>query len=322
VNKTALISGAGGQDASYLAEHLISSGYEVHGLERSRSASECRFVPQGVVWHKGDICDFSFIESLFCQVKPDLIFNLAAQSEVRLSCDIPHATTNVNALGALNMLESFKRCCPYARFFQACSSEMFGKNIDHDGYQRETTPMAPITPYGISKLYAYQMGKYYRNQFELFVSNGILFNHESPRRKEAFLTTKVVRTAVQISFGMANELKVGNLDVARDWGHSKDYTKAMIMMLEHDRPDDYVICSMESHTVEYLIRYVFSKLGLDFNKFVVQDPLFMRNIDQKIVRGDSTKAKTELQWKREYSFEAMLDEMMAFWIKELETKNV
>lgn len=317
MSKVAFISGAGGQDASYLAEHLILDGYEVHGLERSRSKEECKFVPSQVVWHKGDICDFYFLESLLCNIKPSRIYNLAAQSEVRLSCDLPHLTTTVNSIGALNMLEAFRRCCPSSRFYQASSSEMFGVSMDIDGMQRELTPMNPITPYGISKLYAHKMCQYYRSHYNLFIANGILFNHESPRRPERFLTTKVVKTAVAIKLGKANELKIGNLDVYRDWGHSKDYTKSMVLMLEHSAPDDFVISTMKSNSVRYLIEYVFSKLDLDYTKYVVQDPEFVRKIDQKVVLGDSTKARTILGWQSLYSFEQMIDEMIDFWFKEM-----
>lgn len=317
MNKIAFISGAGGQDASYLAEHLLLDGYEVHGLSRSQAKEDCRFVPPQVIWHRGDICDFYFLESLLCEIRPSRIYNLAAQSEVKLSCDLPHLTTTVNSIGALNMLEAFHRCCSNARFYQASSSEMFGESIDSDGMQRESTPMNPITPYGISKLYAHKMCQYYRSKFGLFISSGILFNHESPRRPEKFLTSKVVKTAVAIKLGKAKELKIGNLDVARDWGHSKDYTKSMILMLEQEFPTDFVISSMKSHTVKYLIQYVFSCLDLDYEKYVTQDESLIRKIDQKIVCGDSSKARNILKWNTHYTFESMIDEMVAFWMKEL-----
>lgn len=317
MRKVALITGIGGQDGSYLSEQLLSLGYEVHGVERTRSHVECIFVPSEVIWHKGDICDFYSIESLLSDINPTRIFNLAAQSEVRLSCDLPHLTTTVNSVGVLNVLEAFRRKCPEARLYQAGSSEMFGKSIDEDGMQRESTPMNPITPYGISKLYAHKMCEYYRNQFDLFVANGILFNHESPRRPESFLTTKVVKTAVAIKNNKAENLKIGNLDVSRDWGHSKDYTKSMILMLDNDVPQDFVISTMKSHTVGYLIDYVFNYLNLDPSKYVIQDQSFVRKIDQKIVLGDSTKARSILGWTPFYSFESMLDEMIEFWIRKI-----
>jgi len=321
MDKIAFISGAGGQDASYLAEHLLARGYVVHGLEKTKTKNECKFCPSEVIWHQGDICDFPFIESLLCSIKPTRIFNLAAQSGVKISCDLPHLTTTVNAIGALNMLEAFKRCCPESRFYQASSSEMFGLSMESDGFQREETSMNPITPYGISKLYAYQMCNYYKKQFGLFIANGILFNHESPRRPDSFLTTKVVKTAVSIMLGKENELKVGNLDVSRDWGHSKDYTESMMLMLDYDKPENFVISSMKSHTVEYLIQYVFSYLNLDYKKYIVKDSSFIRKIDQKIVRGDSSRARSLLPWVPKYTFEDILKEMIDFWINKMENKN-
>lgn len=313
MDKVAFITGVGGQDGSYLSEQLICLGYKVHGLEREKRHEDCQFLPKEVLWHNGDICDYYFVESLLSEIKPTRIFNLAAQSEVQLSCDIPHLTTHVNSIGALNLLEAFRRICPASRFYQASSSEMFGLSMDSDGMQRETTSMNPLTPYAISKLYAHKMCEYYRRQFDLFVASGILFNHESPRRPERFLTTKVVKTAIAIKNNQASELRVGNLDVARDWGHSKDYTKSMIQMLDYDSPQDFVISTMKSHTVKYLIEYVFSSLDLDYKKYVVQDPKFIRKIDQRNVLGDSGKARELLGWTPSYSFESMLDEMISFW---------
>jgi GDPmannose 4,6-dehydratase len=311
--KIALITGIGGQDGRYLSEQLISLGYIVHGLERVKKHEECEFLSKEIQWHNGDICDYQFVEFLLSQIKPIRIFNLAAQSEVQLSCDFPHLTTHVNSIGALNLLEAFRRVCPFSRFYQASSSEMFGCSMDQDGMQRETTCMNPLTPYGISKLYAHKMCEYYRKQFDLFIASGILFNHESPLRPERFLTTKVVKTAIEIKNNQVKELKIGNLNVSRDWGHSKDYTKSMIQMLDYDSPQDFVISTMKSHTVQYLIEYVFSSLNLDYKQYVVQDSKFIRKIDQINVLGDSSKARKLLGWSPSYSFESMLDEMISFW---------
>lgn len=314
---TALISGVSGQDGTYLAEHLLAARYRVHGFSRNPTNLQNSFMPADVILHQGDIRDVFFLHEIFSKVKPDLVFNLASQSEVRLSCDTAHATTLINSIGALNMLEVFYKHVPSAKFYQASSSEIFGNMLDVDNMQRETTCMRPITPYGISKLFAHNLCEYYRSQYNLFVCSGILFNHESPRRPEKFLTTKVVKTAVEIKLGKAKRLNIGNLKVARDWGHSKDYTKSMLLMLEQEVPSDFVISSMKSNTVEYLVKYVFDKLDLDFDKYVIQDDKLVRKIDQKRVCGDSLRARQILGWQQEYTFESMLDEMIDFWIKKI-----
>jgi GDPmannose 4,6-dehydratase len=254
---------------------------------------------------------------LLDEIQPDEIYNLAAQSHVRISFDIPQFTVQTNALGTLNLLEAYRRSCPDSKFYQASSSEMFGNSIDLDGFQRETTPMHPVSPYGCSKLFAYSIVRNYRNAYKLYVSNGILFNHESPRRGSNFVTNKVVKTAVEIKLGLSKKLILGNMDSYRDWGHSKDYVRAMHMILNHETPDDFVVSTMTTHSVREMVEYVFSKLNLDYKKYVSQDEKFMRAEELKYLKGDSTKIRTLLGWEPEYTFETLLDDMIHGWTTRL-----
>jgi GDPmannose 4,6-dehydratase len=217
----------------------------------------------------------------------------------------------------LNVLEAYKNNCPTARFYQASSSEMFGNNIDEDGYQRETTAMSPVSPYGCAKVFAYNICRNYRNAYDLFISNGILFNHESPRRGTNFVTNKVVKEAVKIKLGLSDKLALGNLDASRDWGHAKDYVKAMWLMLQHDQPDDFVCSTGISHTVKDLVQYVFNKLQLDWEQYIKIDPKYYRSEELEFLKGDCNKAVKVLGWQHEYTFESMLDEMIEHWLKEL-----
>lgn len=324
MSKVAFITGINGQDGSYLAEYLLTLGYEVHGMVRRNSMSEnqdSRVVHlEGKIYtHYGDLLDESSIDRMLVQIKPDEIYNIGAQSHVRISFDMPQFTVKTNALGVLNMLESYRRICPEAKFYQASSSEMFGNSVDEDGFQRETTPMHPVSPYGCSKMFGYSIVKNYRNSYKLFATNGILFNHESPRRGSNFVTNKVVKTAVQIHLGLAKKLELGNLDSFRDWGHSKDYVRAMHMILNHNEPDDFVVSTMETHSVRQMTEYVFSVLGMNYEDYVVQNQIFMRPEELQYLKGDSTKVRTVLGWKPEYTFEGMLDEMVEYWIKYFKT---
>ena len=323
--KKEFITGINGQDGSYLAEYLLELGYEVHGIIRRNSVAEnqqSRFsdeVRNKLHIYYGDLLDQGSLEKLLREVRPHEIYNIAAQSHVRVSYDIPQFTVQTNALGVLNILEAYKNTCPEARFYQASSSEMFGSSVDQDGYQRETTPMHPVSPYGCSKVFGYNIVKNYRNAFKLHASNGILFNHESPRRGSNFVTTKVVKTAVQIKLGLATKLELGNMDSYRDWGHSKDYVRAMHLILQQNAPGDYVVATGETHSIREMCDYIFSKLGLNYEDFVVQNPIFLRPEELPYLKGDSTKVRTELGWKPEYTFESLMDEMIEHWMSVLKS---
>ncbi len=313
--KRVLITGIAGQDGSYLAEHLLELGYEVYGLIRRNSITEHqqnRIEAFASEVHNayGDLLDVSSIDRMMRVARPDEIYNLASQSHVRISFEIPQFTVQTNALGALNVLESMRHHAPNARFYQASSSEMFGNNVDPDGKQRETTKMMPVSPYGCAKLFAYNIVRNYRHSYKLFAANGILFNHESPRRASNFVTSKIIKNAVLISMGKLAKLELGNLDSQRDWGHSKDYVRAMHLILQHDTPDDFVIASGETHSIRELCDIVFRKLGLDYREYVVQSPKYMRPEELRYLCGDSTKARSVLGWKPHYTFEQLIDEML------------
>jgi GDPmannose 4,6-dehydratase len=318
--KKAFLTGIGGQDGSYLAEYLITLGYEVHGIVRRNSVSEQQQTRIDHLTHKvkvyyGDLLDQSGLERLLREIQPDEIYNLAAQSHVRVSYDIPQFTVQTNAVGVLNILEAYRSACPNAKFYQASSSEMFGSAVDEDGYQRETTPMRPVSPYGCSKVFGFNIVRNYRHAYKLHASNGILFNHESPRRGSNFVTNKVVKTAVQIKLGLADKLELGNLDASRDWGHSKDYVRAMHLILQQDEPGDWVVATGETRSVRDMCKYVFGKLELNYEDHVIQNQKFLRPEELPYLKGDSTKIRTELGWSPEYTFEMMMDEMIESWMK-------
>jgi GDPmannose 4,6-dehydratase len=318
--KKAFITGIGGQDGSYLAEYLLDLGYEVHGIIRRNSTPEhqqsrldgIRTNPNLHISY-GDLLDISGIERLLSQIQPDEIYNLAAQSHVRISFEIPHFTIQANALGVVNVLEAMKNNCPNAKFYQASSSEMFGSAVDEDGFQRETTRMNPVSPYGCAKVFGYNIVRNYRNAYNLHLSNGILFNHESPRRGSNFVTNKVVKAAVRISLGLQDKLELGNLDAYRDWGHSKDYIKAMHLILQQPNPGDWVVATGETRSVRDMCKYVFEKLNLNYEDYITQNQKFLRPEELKYLKGDSTRMR-ELGWKPEYTFESMMDEMVEFWV--------
>ena len=317
--KRALITGINGQDGSYLAEFLLEKGYEVWGTLKRNSVSENQSSRLNdntfsrVQLEYADMTDMSSLIRVLQLCRPDEIYNLAAQSHVRISFDQPIYTTEAVAVGTLNLLEAARVVCPKTRIYQASSSEMFGNNIDKDGYQRETTPMDPVSPYGCAKVYAYNICRNYRNSYNMFISNGILFNHDSPRRGSNFVTGKVVKEAVKIKKGLSSSLSLGNLDASRDWGHAKDYVKAMWLILQHDQADDFVCATGISHTVRDLVKYTFDKLGLDWKQYVKHDKKYYRPEELDNLKGDCTKAKTQLGWKHEYTFESMIDEMIEHW---------
>ena len=329
--KRALITGITGQDGSYLAEFLLKKGYEVHGLIRRSSTFNTSRIDhiyqdpheedRSLFLHYGDLIDGVGLTNLIRDIQPNEVYNLGAQSHVRISSDIPQFTAQVNALGVLNLLESYRHICPAARFYQASSSEMFGSAVDSDGFQRETSKMTPVSPYGCSKVFAYNVVHNYRIGHKLFASNGILFNHESPRRGSNFVTNKVVKGAVEIKLGLATTLEMGNMDSFRDWGHSKDYVKAMHLILQHDKADDFVVATGETRSVRDMCNYVFSQLGLNYVDHVVQNPKYLRPEELQYLRGDSTKIRTTLDWKPEYTFNMLMDEMIEFWMKIYQDQN-
>jgi GDPmannose 4,6-dehydratase len=319
--KRALITGINGQDGSYLAEFLISRGYEVFGTIKRNSVAENQTVRLDSIYDKikdnliyADLLD---VPSLLHALKisdPQEVYNLAAQSHVRISFDQPVYTAQATGIGTLNLLEAIRLHNPKIKVYQASSSEMFGNSIDDDGYQRETTPMNPVSPYGCAKVFSYNICRNYRNSYDMFISNGILFNHESPRRGTNFVTNKVVKTAVRIYMGLEKKLVLGNLNATRDWGHAKDYVEAMWMMLQQEKSGDYVCSTGVSHSVQDLVEYVFGKLGLDWKQFTETDPKFLRPEELEDLKGDSTKLIKETGWQPRYTFESMLDEMIEYWL--------
>jgi GDPmannose 4,6-dehydratase len=327
-NKIALIIGVNGQDASYLAELLIEKNYKVHGTIRRNSVPESQTTriehlrsENLINLHYMDLTDPISVESIINDLKPDEIYHLAAQSHVQISFELPKYTLDVNAGGTLSVLEAVRKFSPKSKVYHAATSEMFGNSYDDDKFQRETTPLKPVSPYGCSKLYAHSLCNNYRNAYDMYVCSGILFNHESPRRGINFVTNKVVLEAVKIKIGLSNELVLGNLNAMRDWGHAKDYIKGMWLMLQQDKPDDYVLATGESKSVMELVNYVFDKLELDINKYLKTDSKFERAEELHYLRGDATKAKTILGWESEYTFESMIDEMIEYWIDYYKIKD-
>ena len=322
MKKRALITGISGQDGSYLAEYLLGMDYEVHGMVRRHSVAEnqnsrLHSISELIHTHYGDMLDVPSLTRILSNVQPDEIYNLAAMSHVRISFDMPSFTIQANALGVLNILEVYRTICPNAKFYQASSSEMFGNSVDEDGLQRLATPMNPVSPYGCAKLMGYNLVRHYRQAYKLHACNGILFNHESPRRGSNFVTNKVVKGAVSIKKGLQDKLELGNMDSYRDWGHSKDYVRAMHMIINHKMPEDLVVATGETHSVRDLCQTVFEKLDMNYEDYIVQNPKYMRPEELKYLKGDSSRTREVLGWKPEYTFETMLDEMIERWEKEL-----
>jgi GDPmannose 4,6-dehydratase len=322
--KKALIIGANGQDASYLAENLIEKGYEVHGTIRRNSVPESQTTriqhlvdDDSIKLRYMDLTDPISVESVISEIKPHEIYHLAAQSHVKISFELPKYTLDVNSSGTLAVLEAVRRFSPESRVYHAATSEMYGNCYDDDMFQRETTRMIPVSPYGCAKLYAHNLCHNYRNAYGLHICSGILFNHESPRRGINFVTNKVALQAVKIAKGKAKDLVLGNLDAKRDWGHAKDYVEGMWLMLQQDMPDDFVLATGETRTVREMVEYVFNLLDMDYKKYVTQSEEYMRPEELHYLRGDSTKARKELGWNPKISFEDMMSEMVNYWMKEI-----
>lgn len=337
VAKKALIFGVTGQDGSYLAELLLAKGYEVHGVKRRTSQICTRNIDEiyegtpidarKFILHYGDVTDSSSVIHLMQIIKPDEVYNLAAQSHVLVSFELPEYTGDTNALGVLRILEAIRICGleKSTRFYQASTSEMFG-NV-YEIPQNENTPFYPRSPYGVAKIYGYWITKNYRESYGIFACNGILFNHESPRRGETFVTRKIVRAAVRIMHQLEDCLYLGNLDASRDWGHAKDYVEAMWLMLQHETPDDYVIGTGETHTVREFVEKTFKTLGLTIawegsgideigydvssKKIIVRvHPRYFRPSEVDLLLADPTKAKNVLNWKPRYTFDALIEDMI------------
>ncbi len=312
--KKALITGITGQDGSYLAELLLSKDYEVHGIIRRASTFNTERIDHlyqdphinGVrlFLHYGDISDSTNLIQLLYRLQPDEIYHLAAQSHVRVSFDIPEYTGDVTGLGTIRILEAIRETGLRAKFYQASSSEMYGKAQEVP--QRETTPFYPRSPYGAAKLYSYWLTINYRESYGMFACNGILFNHESPRRGETFVTRKVTRAAARIKAGLEEKVYLGNLDAKRDWGYAKEYVEAMWLMLQQEEPDDYVIATGETHSVRELLEETFSYAGLDWRKHLAIDERYYRPAEVDLLIGDPDKAKRKLGWEAKTKFKDLV----------------
>ena len=309
-----IVTGGAGFIGSHLCKKLLDEGNDVLCLDNYFTGTKENisglFKSPYFEVIRHDVCFPLYVEV-------DEIYNLAAMSHVRVSFDMPAFTIETNSMGVLHMLEVYKSICPEAKFYQASSSEMFGNSVDDDGVQRLTTPMNPVSPYGCSKVLGYNLVRHYRHAYKLHACNGILFNHESPRRGSNFVTNKVVKGAVSIKKGLQSNLELGNMDSYRDWGHSKDYVRAMHMIINHHTPDEFIVATGETHSVRDLCETVFSKLGMNYEDYIVQNPKYMRPEELKYLKGDSTKAREILGWEPEYTFSSMLDEMIERWEREL-----
>jgi GDPmannose 4,6-dehydratase len=308
---TALITGITGQDGSYLAEFLLAKGYRVVGVVRRSSTTPYERIAHlvdRVELVSADLLDQTSLTDAVHEYQPDEIYNLAAQSFVQASWTQPVLTGEFTALGVTRMLEAMKKAAPKARFYQASSSEMFGKV--HESPQKETTPFYPRSPYGVAKVYAHWITVNYRESFGLYAVSGILFNHESPRRGLEFVTRKVSDAVARIKLGQQKEVRLGNLEARRDWGYAGDYVEAMWMMLQQDEPDDYVIGTGDTRSVRELCEVAFAHVGLDWRKYVVQDPKFFRPAEVDLLVGDASKARAKLGWKPNVSFHALVHMMV------------
>jgi len=316
--KIALITGITGQDGSYLTELLLEKGYTVHGIVRRSSSFNTERIdhlytdphdPKGRLHlHYGDLNDSSSLQSIVETVRPDEIYNLGAQSHVRVSFDIPEYTGEITALGTVRLLEACRKRDLTCKFYQASSSELYGKVVETP--QKETTPFHPRSPYAVAKAYSFYMTQNYREAYGMFATNGILFNHESERRGETFVTRKITRAIGRIKHGLQNDLFLGNLDAKRDWGHAKDYVEAMWLMLQQNEPDDFVIGTGETHSVREFAEKAFAIAGLDYNQYVKIDPRYFRPSEVDLLLSDPTKAKKTLGWQPKIGFEELVKRMV------------
>jgi len=340
--KKALITGITGQDGSYLTELLLSKGYEVHGIVRRASNFNTNRIdhlytdphdletqnPQKKLFlHFGDLADSSVVDKIIRNIVPDEVYNLGAQSHVKVSFDLPEYTSNVVGLGTLRLLEALRNYAPKCKFYQASSSEMFGKVVESP--QKETTPFYPRSPYGVAKVFGYWITVNYRESYNMFACNGILFNHESPRRGKTFVTRKITRGLANIKLGKQDCLYLGNMDSQRDWGHAKDYVEAMWLMMQQEKGDDYVISTGKTHTIRYCVELAAKEMGFDIEwkgkgldevgidkitgKTIVKiDKNFFRPAEVELLLGDSSKARKVLKWEPKYTFETLIKEMAKF----------
>ncbi|MEK7578825.1 MAG: GDP-mannose 4,6-dehydratase [Patescibacteria group bacterium] len=326
--KTALITGITGQDGSYLAEFLLKKNYIVHGLIRRSSTFNIERIKhlldyphkdERLFLHYGDLSDSGSINSILAKTSPDEIYNLGAQSHVRVSFDIPEYTSDVTGLGTLRMLEAMRRYVPSAKFYQASSSEMFGDVKETP--QNESTPFNAQSPYGIAKVFAHETAGRYRDAYGLFISCGILFNHESPRRGENFVTKKIVQSIARIKAGLQNKLYLGNLSAKRDWGYAPEYVEAMWLMLQQEKPDDFVIATGETHTVKEFVEAAFKRAGIkNYKKYIEIDERYYRPNEVNLLLGDIAKARKILKWSPKTKFAELVNIMMDFELKNI-TKN-
>jgi GDPmannose 4,6-dehydratase len=325
--KTALITGISGQDGSYLAELLLGKGYEVHGIVRRSSSFNTDRIDhlyhdpheQGVrlFTHYGDLADATALIKLLYELQPDEIYHLGAQSHVRVSFDIPEYTFDVTAAGTLRLLEAIREAGVSPRFYQASSSEMFGAAPPP---QNEDTPFHPRSPYGVAKVAAFWATVNYREAYEMFAVNGILFNHESPRRGETFVTRKITRAVARIAAGLQEKLYLGNLDAQRDWGYAPDYVEAMWLMLQADQPEDFVIATGETHSVRESVEIAFARQGLDWEEHVEIDPKYYRPSEVDVLLGDASKARDQLGWEPKVRFKELIELMVDADVAELEAQ--
>lgn len=318
MSKTALITGLTGQDGSYLAELLLAKGYEVHGVVRRASSDNLqrvRHLLDSIEVHQGDLIDQNSLTRLISDVRPDEVYNLAAQSFVPTSWAEPILTAETTGLGVTRLLEAIRMVDTNIRFYQASSSEMFGRVQETP--QSETTPLWPRSPYAVAKVYGHWITINYRESYDLFACSGILFNHESPRRGTEFVTRKITRTAAQIKLGLANELRLGNLKAKRDWGFAGDYVEAMWLMLQQETPTDYIVGTGETYEVEQFVEAAFDHVGLDWHDYVVIDPKFYRPAEVDLLVADPSKAKQELGWEPKVDFKELVAMMVKADLAEL-----